>query len=542
MPLGEDCGKNSQPRDLKMQPTLQPVIEPAWLKYCRSKPYQHQILGVEKIVNHPYFMLGDEMGAGKTLQAIVAAMVLFEQNKIDKVLVVTPAPVRAVWYDQEFGELAKHLWLHIPSLISEFHARERCWWHGPITSERRLEWTITNYDFLVNKQRFEQIVPFCDKKTMLICDESSKVKNARAIRTKAIMKLRRRCSRVLLLNGTPIANNPRDMYSQGNIMDVGILETPYVYQFDARYAIKGGWENRETVGWRNLEDMQQRFAPYVLRRLKTDCLDLPEKLPPVVLTAALSPDTWKIYKAMRDELIVWLEQPHSMSMAAQVIVKTLRLAQITSGFIGGVEVQEPDPQALEGKPDWMPFDGPIPNPPTDRSPTREIGREKLDVFLDWLNDQLEEDPNLKLLTWCWFRPELARVAKSIPSPITVRQLHGNQRKGEREEALRLLDPRTAPPGPAVLVGTPDSGAMGYTFTAAHTVIYLSASHSLLNYLQSQDRVHRPGQTHAVSYYHVLATGPKGERTIDHVIHKARQGKLDLATWTTAAWRTALLAE
>lgn len=347
------------------------------------------------------------------------------------------------------------------------------------------------------------------------------------------------------MNGTPIANNPRDMYAQGNILHIDILETPYVYQFDARYAIKGGWENRETVGWRNLEDMQRRFAPYVLRRLKSDCLDLPEKLPPVVLTVALSNETWKIYKAMRDEMIVWLDQPHSVSLAAQVIVKVMRLAQITSGFIGGVEVQEPDPNSEEERPDWMPFEGVAYEPPTDRSPTREIGREKLDLYLDWLDDQLEQDPNLKLLTWCWFRPELSRLATSIRKRfvnIEVRELYGNQRKLEREQALRLLDPRSAPEGPAVLVGTPDSGAMGYTFTAAHTVIYVSASHSLLNYLQSQDRVHRPGQTQSVSYYHVLAIGPKGERTIDHTIHKARQGKLDLATWTTAAWRQALMTE
>lgn len=398
-------------------------------------------------------------------------------------------------------------------------------------------WTITNYDFIATKRRFEEILPYCNAKTMLICDESSKVKNHRALRTKAVTRLRKRCSRVLLLNGTPIANNPRDMYSQGNLMDTSILETPYVYQFDARYAIKGGWENRETVGWRNLEDMQRRFAPYVLRRLKTDCIDLPPKLPPVILTVPLTA-SWPLYKQMRDEMIVWLDQPHSVSIAAQVIVKVLRLAQITAGFIGGVEVS--DPKALEGKPEWMPFD--LPSQLTDDSPTREVGREKLDLYLDWLSDRLDEDPNFKTVTWCWFRLELSRLTHEIENRfrhITVRQLHGSQKKGEREQALRLLDPRTAPEGPAVLAGTPDSGAMGYSFVAAHTMMYVSASPNLLNYLQSIDRVHRPGQTHAVSYYHILATGPKGERTIDHIIHKARQGKLDLATWTTSAWRTAL---
>lgn len=520
------------------------VTEPDWIRLCRTKPYHHQIVGVQKILTHPYFMLADEMGAGKSLQAILAAMLLWQQNKIDRVLIVTPAPVRAVWFDQEFGELAKHLWEHIPSVITEYHARERHWTYGQ-SGPRVMVWTITNYDFIVTKQRFEGILPYCNARTMMICDESSKVKNHRALRTKAVMRLRKRCSRVLLLNGTPIANNPRDMYAQGNLMDPGILQTPYVYQFDARYAIKGGWENRETVGWRNLEDMQQRFAPYVLRRLKTDCLDLPPKLPPVLLNALLTPETWRIYRQMRDEMVVWLDQPHSVSIAAQVIVKVLRLAQITAGFLGGVEVQQPDPSALEGKPDWMPF-GDIPlSGPVDDSPVREVGKEKLEVYLDWLADRLDEDPAFKTVTWCWFRLELGRLVREIENRfrgVTVRQLHGDQRKGDREVALRLLDPRTAPEGPAVLAGTPDSGAMGYTFTAAHTMMYVSSSPNLLNYLQSIDRVHRPGQTHAVSYYHILATGPKGERTIDHIIHKARQGKLDLATWTTSAWRDALLQE
>lgn len=84
-----------------MQPTLQSTESPAWVTSCKVKPYAHQILGVEKIVTHPYFMLADEMGAGKTLQSIVAAQILFERGEIDRVLVVTPAPVRAVWFDAE---------------------------------------------------------------------------------------------------------------------------------------------------------------------------------------------------------------------------------------------------------------------------------------------------------------------------------------------------------------------------------------------------------------------------------------------------------
>lgn len=516
-----------------------------WLSRCRIQPYAHQIVGVEKIVANPFFLLADEMGAGKTMQAIVAAQLLYAANQIDRVIVVAPASVRAVWFDEELGELAKYLWKDIAHIVTEFHARERTWIFGE-SPHKPLVWLVTNYDFIRSKNRLQQLKGYCSKRALLICDESSKVKNHKAQQTKAVKELRKLCGRVLMLNGTPIANSPRDMYSQGNILHPKILETPYVYQFDARYAVKGGWENRQDIGWKNLDDMQNRFKPYTLRRLKTDCLDLPEKLPPVILTATLTEETWRIYKAMRDELIAWLDNPRAHSVAAQAIVKALRLAQITAGFLGGVQ-QSFEP---EGRPEWVPFSETectdfldLPDSPQE-TVAQVIGREKLDVYLEWVEQQLVADPSFKLLTWCKFRPELFRVHAELSTKfplVTARTLHGDQRRTDREEAVRLLDIRTAPEGAAVLIGTPGTGAMGHSFVACHTVMYLSDC-TLFEYLQSQDRVHRPGQTHAVSYFHILAAGPKGQRTIDHTMFKARQAKQDLATWTTAAWRDALLAE
>jgi SNF2 family DNA or RNA helicase len=119
--------------------------------------------------------------------------------------------------------------------------------------------------------------------------------------------------------------------------------------------------------------------------------------------------------------------------------------------------------------------------------------------------------------------------------VDVAPLWGSQKKQERADALRLLDPRTAPTGPVVVVGTPKTGSLGLNLTAAHTVIYMSNDYSLMTRKQSGDRVHRPGQRHVVSYFDVVATGPQGQKTIDHTILKALQTKQDLASWTTAAW-------
>ena len=490
------------------------------LSKCLLPPYQHQVVGIEALTKATHFALFDEMGAGKSLQVVVSAQLLYNQGLVNRVIIVCPAAVRSVWFDEELGELKKHLWTDTSAAIFEFHAKIRRWFSGP-PSDTPLRWIIVNYDYIRRQEHRDVLLKLCNDKTWLVLDESSAVKNHSTQQTKACMELRKSCGRVTLLNGTPIANSPEDMFSQGRIMDPKILDCRTYYHFRARYAVMGGFQQKQIVKWVNLEDMQRRFAPYVLRRLKSQCLDLPEKLPSVTLTAALSQQRWAGYKEMRDEMVLWLTSS-TVSAAPQAIVKALRLSQLTSGFIGGIiraDVEDGTPAIHE---------------------TEEVGREKLDVFLEWYKERLVEDPNLKLLVWCRFRAELQRVADEMEKQgIEVGRIWGGQKQDERNEALRLLDPRTTPERPVVVVGTPASGSMGLNLTAAHTVVYLSNDYSLKTRLQSEDRVHRPGQRNVVSYFDVIAVGPNGQRTIDAAIVKALRDKNDLASWTTGAWVAAL---
>ncbi len=536
------------------------------LAAARHRPYRHQITGVQKIIDTPGMILADEMGLGKTKEVIDAAQVLFEICIVDRVLVVTPASVRGVWFDQTLGELAKHLWTTQSGRVIEFHAKLRGWNYGPEAS-RKLQWLITNYEFIRSKERLVQLFGFCGSTTMLVLDESSSVKNHRAQQTKSAGALRKRCGRVILLNGTPISHSPADLYSQAAIIDPKILGCASYFHFRARYAVMGGYMQKQIIGWQNLPDLQQRMAPYILRRLKSECIDLPPKLPSQIVTPALTPPTWHIYKEMRDELVAWLDKDITAT-ASQAFVKTLRLAQITSGFVGGLQDQshlhlhDED----EDRPGWVPQGIGTPNPGLtsneslgqgpgvpalpDQDPpaVREVGREKLDAFLEHLDRLLEEDPAIKLLVWCRFRPELARAYEEVRrhrafiTTSNVGRIWGGQKREEREHALQLLDLRTMPRGPAVVFGTPHSGAHGHNLVGAHTVIYLSNDYSLGTRLQSEDRVYRIGQAHPVSYFDYVATGPQGQKTIDHRIIKALRDREDLATWTMSAWITALTEE
>jgi hypothetical protein len=515
----------------------------------------HVKVGAAALLTHPYFALFDEMGAMKSAQVIIAAQMLFEQGVIDNVVVVAPASVRTgVWFDPELGELSRHLWDDLPSTVTEFHARVRSWTHGPeiAPAARRLQWIVTNYEFvrpverLVARQkkdhRLLQLLPCCTAKTLLVLDESSAIKSAQSQQTKACLQLRQRCGRVVLLNGTPIANSPGDMFSQGNMMSKLILNCPSYTQFCARYALmkpvlgRGGrpltsprgFVIKAVESWSRIDDIQRRFAPYVLRRLKKDCLDLPAKLPPVMLTVPLTPAVWALYKEMRDELVVWLSTTH-VSQAAQAMTKIMRLSQITSGFLGGIEEINLHPDTLV---------------PMHAAPIQEVGFEKQTLFLAWLDERLIEDPTIKILVRSRFRPEIFRLSNALKDrgDVLTGLIVGGQKREERHAALMLLDPRTMPPGPVVVVMSVGAGALGLNLTGAHTMFTLSNDFSLHHRLQSDDRIHRPGQTAAVSYFDLVATGPQGQKTIDHRVLAALVAKHDLATMTTQGWLNALKEE
>lgn len=499
----------------------------------RIPPYRHQVEGISRIVDQPYFFLADEMGAGKSKQTIDAAMVLYQKKIIDRVVVIAPASVRSVWFDQEFGELRKHLWDGVWCEITEFHSKMQKWfwlrdgapepgWTQP-SFNPRLRWVITNYEFIRSPDHLKQLLSVCNKKTLLVLDESSAIKSYKAKQTKACMAVRKKCGRVLLLNGTPISNNPGDLFSQAYLMDPSILGCQNWFHFRARYAILGGWKQKQIVDWRDLDDLQKRLAPYVIRRLKIDCLDLPPKLPPVTYEVPMTLKSWRIYKEMREEMVAWLTSGDA-AVARQAAVKTLRLAQITSGFVGGIERIEDEEQATDTV-----------------FTTTAIGTEKADFIIERIKDWLEENPVLKIVVFCRFRPELAALLERLRQTfhIPIGAIWGGQSKASRYESLRLLDPVSAPKGPAIVLVTPGSGSKGLTFAAASVAVYLSHDHNLGTRLQSEDRLHRPGQVNPVSYYDVIATGPNGQRTIDHAIVKAVHKKVDVASWTTAAWVEAL---
>lgn len=493
-------------------------------------PFKHQTEGVRWLLGKPGALLADVMRLGKTRQAIDVAQELFlRRGEIDQVIVVAPGEIaRSVWADPERGQIAE--FTRVPSELTLIRADGTKSWASGGTVGQRLIWYVTNYELARRPERLEVLLTLATPRTLLILDEAVAVKSPTSKQTHAMYRLRQKCGRVLLLNGTPHGDNPGDLFAPFQIIDRRILECDNWYQFRAKYAKMGGfrrlvrrrgedgkWKQRrepvQIVGWVNLDDLYARTAPYILRRTLDQVFDLPPALDPVTLEVPLSGASWERYKTLRASAILELEGGGRVT-AEQAGVHVMRLSQLTSGFVGGVD----------GSPE-----------PVD------VSSEKLDLILRWHAERLEEDPRFRVIFWCRFRHEAERLHAALTARCESRLLYGGQTPEERTAALRLLGPGCEDRA-ASLVGIARTGGLGLDLSGASTTVYVSNDYSNVVREQSAARTQGPNQKHPCAYFDLVATGPAGQKTVDHTVLKALRGKEDLASWGSAAWAAALREE
>lgn len=525
-----------------------------WERFATT-PREHQKDGVRALLRHPAFMLADEVGAGKSKQVIDTAQILQEAGDIDTGLVTCPAFARGVWAnpDPALGEVAKHSWPSRPYTIVEYSVKNP---RLPKILRPGMVWVVTNYEFIRRDERLLPLLNFLlRRRFMLVCDEAWALADYGTDQWKAVAKIRKLAQRVVLLNGTPVADSPLDLFAQMKLLREDIIGIKWFSHFRARYAILKPNVNFPLItGWQNLEELREKVSPYILRRRTRDCFDLPPVLEPVMIEAKLKDETWRIYKQMRDDMVAWIGSVPERSpewgdggstlgsIAKQAFVRGLRLAQITSGFLGGVQEIDMDDAGMLDFGTHMDEDERIVDKPVTM--TKEIGREKLDALMAWLAEI--EQPE-RLLIWSRFRAEIERTCRAFneaKAPIHrhMLMLYGQQSKSDRAAAIALLNPDIPVTEPSGVVGHPAAGGAALNLAGASMAVSLSQEFSLRVYLQKNGRIDRMGQRHPIRYVDVVATGPKGQRTIDHHVLAALRTKEDIANWTAATWRKKLMEE
>jgi hypothetical protein len=239
---------------------------------------------------------------------------------------------------------------------------------------------------------------------------------------------------------------------------------------------------------------------------------------------------------MRDSLIASLAD--KQATASNAMVKGIRLAQITSGLLGGIEAAPLD--LFDGvEPELLGSAYPV---SPDDSKVVELSTEKIDGLLEWIKYRTLDFPNLRVLIWCRFRPEIRRVTRALRAAgYDVSNIIGGQKRPEREAAVREFTVGDSTK-PHIVVGQQEAGGMGLNFITCHYTIYCSNVFSYRSREQTELRTMRKGQMFDCTFVDMIATGPDGQKTIDHHIVKSLREQESVARWTMEDWRRRLLDE
>ena len=315
---------------------------------------------------------------------------------------------------------------------------------------------------------------------LVILDESHRIKSHTSKVSKFCAKLALRAKRRLCLTGTPLSHSPLDAFGQYLFLDRGLFGTSW-WHFKNRFSVNGNPAiPQQVTGYKNQAELQKRFALIAYRCEAKDVLDLPA-VQHHERTFQLGAKGRKAYTELENELITEIADGR-VTTASNALVRLLRLQQLTSGFL----VED------ETRVETMVDDG------------------KAKLLLDLIEDI---DPHEPVVVFCRFRHDLTRVADVAK---ILKRCYG-ELSGKQND---LTADATMPAHIKVLGVQIQSGGVGIDLTRARYAVYYSLGYSLSDHEQSLARLHRPGQTRPVNYYHLIA-----ENTVDRRVYGAlRQRK------------------
>jgi hypothetical protein len=221
--------------------------------------YPYQTDGMLHLAFTERTLLGDEMGLGKTVQAVAACALLKELRGIERVLVVCPVSLKAEWEEQ----IGKFTDLPLGFVQGTKPARLACY-------ESPAFFTIANYEQVI---RDVADVNRRLRPDVVILDEAQRIKNWNTQTARAIKRLESRYT--FLLTGTPIENRIDEIYSIIDYIDPHVFGPLFrfnrtFYELDDR---------GRPIGYRNLDELQRRIRPLLLRRRKDQIeSQLPERV------------------------------------------------------------------------------------------------------------------------------------------------------------------------------------------------------------------------------------------------------------------------
>ena len=289
------------------------------------------------------------------------------------------------------------------------------------------------------------------------------IKNAQAQRTKLINHFVKDIDRLWLLTGTPMTSRPIDYYNLLSLVDSPVAKNwlAYVVRYCNGFQFQAGprkvWN---VMGATNLEELRDRTASTILRRLKEDVLDLPDKIITPIYIRLKS----KNYEEIMGEYYDWYDKnpDESKSLTVQ-FSKLTKVRQV-------------------------------------------IADEKISHTIELAENILEQDK--KVVIFCNFTDSLNKIVTHFGKSAV--KIDGSSSKEQRQFAVDEFQDN---PKVKILVGNIKAAGVGITLTSGEAVIMNDLSFLPSDHSQAEDRGYRYGQKNNVLVYY-----PLFENTVEGVIY------------------------
>ena len=431
----------------------------------------HQTEGTAFLRSRNYAGLFDEQGLGKSKQLIDAIAAEITEGAIRGAVIVCPNGLKTNWAEE----------------IEHFSSLPYAVFGAGRKARRQAFQSLAAAFYVINYEAVAAELPSLRallrfKPMALVLDESHRIKTPESKVTKALLKLRDEASRRFILTGTPVANKPEDLWSQVYFLDSGDALGETFEEFRERYG-------SGPTGYRDMEVLRERIGALSIRRLKDHAVDLPDKTFERQ-TIELSARQKSMYIRMRNDFEVWvrtLEGEEVLRHAEAILARLVRLAQIAS-----------NPALLDAEYQEVPA--------------------KFAALDALLNERLSE-AHQKIIIWTSFVGNVTTLAARYEKLGTV-MLHGQMTNEERDVAVHSFRQDA---GAKLLVANPAAAREGLTLTEANVAVYLDRTFNLVDYLQSQDRIHRISQSKPCQVILLIA-----ESTVDEFIDYTLEQKHRLA--------------
>lgn len=283
--------------------------------------YKHQVEGIRWGARHKNFLLADDMGTGKSLQALTTFVVDVKRKWAETLLIVCPIILKGNWQD----EIAKFTTL--PVTILDGTPMERAIQIAKFQAETGPRILICHYQQVVSELEMLNALHF----DCLILDEAHVIKGFTGVTTQAVLQLY--AHRKLVLTGTPMLNGIPELFPLLHLIDPKAY--PDYYKFVNRYCAFGGHKGKTITGVKNENELIERLHNVMLRRMKSEVLDLPE-VNPVDRKVDLYDEQRKLYDSVAEDHVLPSTDADDEEIE-NALTRFLRLKQIcgnTYSFTG----------------------------------------------------------------------------------------------------------------------------------------------------------------------------------------------------------------